>query len=185
MSLRILKSAQSENRLVVPALREFEGVRQIVALRMDASAPPKSLEKYVLRGILPAVHNQSANCSGCQTCSNVLGVAAVVGSIAAPVVIADTGVRQSLGVPQTQLFHLEAEDPLAWPEDLADNAHGSFIYSQLSVRHAGILPDRTIYVARVARRDKSQSLYYDVQATSRPLKNPGLIGNGKWERANC
>jgi hypothetical protein len=21
--------------------------------------------------------------------------------------------------------------------------------------------------------------------TSRPLKNPGLIGNGKWEMANC
>lgn len=182
-SARIMADAHHDDHVIVPAVPGVQPTQQVIPLRNGASAPPAPIAKYVVRGILPAIHNQTADCERCRTCADVLGIDPSIGRIAGPLIVADTGVQRSLGVPESQVWRSDGDDRDLWPDDLANNLHGSFIYAQVAATHAGVLPVDRVYAVRVAKRDHLGSLYYDVPMTASVLAKAEVHGLGNLSKA--
>ena len=134
--------------------------------------------------VLPAVESEIVDChSGCSNCNDIF---ANTGYPYPPdglsrLMIADTGIEAEESVDHNTLFYGQerigdVEETSGKPtnplpisasdlDDVSDSGHGTFIYREISNRppYKGVLPDKAIYVARIARKlpDPKKAPYWD------------------------
>ena len=175
-------AAEIRNRKLVPP--PVSGRGQIVTdtesvhMIADAATMPNSVRAGSTDEFLPASDDGVAACSGCKSCTDILGHQSHV-SGKVKLLVADTGVFN--GSSATIAFKPDGQDSA----DVDPLFHGSFVYSETVSTFFGPLDPGVVEVAKVAERDQSdpsgKTYHWNVAylkdavarlATRYPIENP-------------
>lgn len=146
----------------------FSWWSQVQPLALTDSVPGS------LGAFLPLTPATATTCSGpCFKCSQILGLQSQASSRAA-VLVADTGLDQSISVPQDHLIYSGGDGLFA---DDSPLRHGTYVYQEMLQANGGVLMAPNVYVAKVSKVKDGKDVF-DVQDIFSAIARFGMRRSG-------